>query len=120
MAIWVTIRPITRPKDMAAGPRTERFDILVCYDVETVTDAGKTRLRKVSKACVSFGQRVQYSVFECNLSEALFFKLRSKLLDIMDLEKDSLRIYFLRGRRQEFVEVHGRDGWVDFSGPLTF
>ncbi len=100
--------------------RPERFDVLVCYDVETVTDAGKRRLRQVSKACVNYGQRVQYSVFECNLTEALLFKLRSKLLDIMIMKTDSLRIYYLRGARTDFLEVHGRDDWTDFSGPLTF
>lgn len=103
---------------MAKPARSERFDILVCYDVQTIVDDG-LRLRKVAKACQNYGQRVQYSVFECSLTEALLHKLRCRLLDIMDMKTDSLRIYYLRGRRQEFVEVYGRDGWTDFSGPLT-
>lgn len=103
---------------MAQSPRSERFDIVVCYDVETTTKEGRGRLRRVSKACVSYGQRVQYSVFECNLTEVLLHKLRAKLLDIMDMKTDNLRIYYLHRQRKEFVEVHGRDGWTDFQGPL--
>lgn len=103
---------------MAQPPQSERFDIVVCYDVETATKEGKSRLRKVSKACVNYGQRVQYSVFECNLTETLLHKLRTKLLDIMDMKTDSLRIYYLHRRRDQFVEVHGRDTWTDFQGPL--
>ena len=41
--------------------------VLVSYDVCTVDAGGKTRLRKVAKECVNYGQRVQNSVFECIL-----------------------------------------------------
>ena len=39
--------------------------VLITYDVNTETAAGRARLRKVAKQCVNYGQRVQNSVFEC-------------------------------------------------------
>ncbi len=98
--------------------RPTRFDVLVCYDVNTIEAAGRKRLRKVAKACEGYGQRVQNSVFECSLSDALLEKLRAKLLDIIDREEDNLRIYFLYGSRETTIEVYGRDTWTDMSGPL--
>lgn len=101
--------PVTRPA---------RFDVLVCYDVNTTTPDGARRLRRVAKVCVGYGQRVQYSLFECTLSDTLLEKMRGKLLDIIDHDQDSLRIYFLNGPRDQRQETHGRDGWVDYLGPL--
>jgi len=95
------------------------MDILVCYDVNTETAEGRRRLRRVAKACEGSGQRVQFSVFECSLSESNLQRLRGKLLDIIDKEQDSLRIYRLVGDRAQSVEAHGRDRYVDFSGPLV-
>lgn len=69
--------------------------ILVTYDVNTETPAGRTRLRKVAKCCVRHGQRVQNSVFECVLDEAQFCALRHELTTLIDPEKDSLRFYNL-------------------------
>uniref|UniRef100_UPI0028DCE154 CRISPR-associated endonuclease Cas2 n=1 Tax=uncultured Selenomonas sp. TaxID=159275 RepID=UPI0028DCE154 len=69
--------------------------ILVTYDVNTETPAGRTRLRKVAKCCVRHGQRVQNSVFECVLDEAQFCALRHELTALIDQEKESLRFYNL-------------------------
>ena len=98
--------------------RPERFDILVCYDVSTVTAEGEARLRRAAKTCERYGQRVQYSVFECTLTEMLLDKMRAGLIDIMDAQQDSLRIYYLYGAREKRLEVHGLDKYVDFMGPL--
>lgn len=95
------------------------MDILVTYDVNTQDLEGQRRLRRVAKACESYGQRVQYSVFECRVNAVQLERLRQKLLDRIDADKDSLRIYFLRGKREEVVEAYGRDLYVDFSGPLV-
>jgi CRISPR-associated protein Cas2 len=92
--------------------------VLVAYDVNTLTAKGRRRLRKVAKACEGKGQRVQYSVFECSVNETDFARLRIELLDIVDPEEDSLRFYFLRGPREEVVEAHGRDSYLDYHGPL--
>ena len=68
--------------------------VLITYDVETISAAGKKRLRYVAKACKDYGQRVQNSVFECVLTEAQFLLLKAKIESIIDLELDSIRIYF--------------------------
>ena len=67
--------------------------ILVTYDVNTETSAGRARLRKVAKCCVRHGQRVQNSVFECVLDEAQFQTMQHELASLIDEEKDSLRFY---------------------------
>jgi len=97
---------------------TRQF-ILVCYDVDTVSEGGKRRLRRVAKVCESYGQRVQFSVFECHVTPNDYERLIKKLLDIIDVNADSLRIYILRGRREDIVKVYGQDGRVDFEGPLV-
>ncbi|MEP0766897.1 MAG: CRISPR-associated endonuclease Cas2 [Fimbriimonadia bacterium] len=94
-------------------------DILVSYDVDTTSAAGRRRLRRVAKVCTAFGQRVQYSVFECCVSDMDLEKLRRKLLDVLESAEDSLRIYRLRQPREEHLEVYGRDRWIDFEGPLV-
>jgi len=69
--------------------------VLITYDVETMTPSGKSRLRKVAKQCVNFGQRVQNSVFECLVDPTQFAELKHRLESIIDPEKDSLRYYML-------------------------
>ncbi len=96
----------------------DRLEVLVCYDVETITPAGAKRLRQMAKACSAYGQRVQYSVFELNVTPALMEKFLQRAVDVMDTKKDSLRVYVLRGPRDQYLQVYGRDGWVDFESPL--
>ena len=67
--------------------------ILITYDVNTETEAGRKRLRKVAKQCVNYGQRVQNSVFECQLDAAKLREVEAKLESLIDKERDSLRIY---------------------------
>lgn len=74
---------------------SEKMLVLVTYDVNTETPAGRARLRKVAKCCVAHGQRVQNSVFECLLDQAQFVQLRGKLEAIIDKDRDSLRFYNL-------------------------
>ncbi len=95
------------------------MNVLVCYDVCTETPEGRRRLRQVAKACLAFGQRVQFSVFECSLNEANLERLRARLLAIIDREADSLRIYRLMGTRDAVVESYGVDRYVDYEAPLV-
>lgn len=81
--------------------------VLITYDVETLDSEGRKRLRKVSRQCVNFGQRVQNSVFECVLDPAQFATLKNRLVDIIDKDKDSLRFYFLGNRWRSKVEHIG-------------
>lgn len=69
--------------------------ILVTYDVQTESNAGQKRLRKVSKLCMNYGQRVQNSVFECSLTEVQLTELKHKLDQSIDGAKDSIRIYHI-------------------------
>lgn len=96
----------------------DRLDVLVCYDVSTVTPGGESRLRRMAKACSAYGQRVQYSTFELKVTPALLEKFLQRALAIMDERTDSLRVYILRGPRDEVLQVYGRDGWTDFEAPL--
>ena len=67
--------------------------VLITYDVETSTEGGARRLRRVAKACMDYGMRVQNSVFECVLDQAQYVNLRVKILGIIDRERDSVRFY---------------------------
>jgi CRISPR-associated protein Cas2 len=96
----------------------DRLDVLVCYDVETVSEGGKRRLRQMAKACSAYGQRVQYSVFELSVTPALLERFVQRAVEVMDVGTDSLRVYVLSGPREEYLQVFGRDGWVDFDAPL--
>ena len=69
--------------------------VLITYDVNTETASGKKRLRKVAKECQNYGQRVQNSVFECIMDNAKAKEVKAKLLEIIDMDKDSLRFYFI-------------------------
>ncbi len=95
------------------------MNILVTYDVNTLTKAGRARLRRVAKLCEGHGQRVQFSVFECDVSDTLLESFRHRLLKSIEPAEDSLRIYTLRGPHKEVVEAHGRDSYVDFHQPLV-
>lgn len=92
--------------------------ILVAYDVTTMDKAGKTRLRKVAKTCLDYGQRVQNSVFECLVDPGQLVEFRDKLLKIIDTETDSVRIYHLGRNWQRKVEHHGKNDDYDISEPL--
>ena len=92
--------------------------VLVTYDVSTETPEGRKRLRKVAKACENRGQRVQNSVFECLLDPAQWTELRARLMSEVDLEKDSLRFYFLGSNWKRRVEHAGAKPTYDPEGPM--
>ncbi len=92
--------------------------VLVTYDVATTTAAGRQRLRQVAKLCVSFGQRVQNSVFECQIDPTQWTRLKLLLLDLYKPEEDSLRFYFLGSNWQRRVEHHGTKPSVNMEDVL--
>lgn len=81
--------------------------VLISYDVSTMDNAGKTRLRKVAKECQNHAQRVQNSVFEADLDYSTFLKLKEKLVDLIDEETDSLRFYYLGNNWERSIEHIG-------------
>lgn len=97
----------------------KRIDVLVAYDVSTESEEGQARLRKVATICKNFGQRVQYSLFECSVTHVQLEDLEARLLKVIDPQKDSLRIYLLPGGREGALRTHGRDRYVDFDAPLV-
>lgn len=94
--------------------------VLVSYDVNTQDADGRKRLRHIAKMCENWGQRVQFSVFECVVDPAQWANLRAKLLASMDDEKDSLRFYFLGANWHKRVEHVGTKAGYDPQGPLVF
>lgn len=94
--------------------------MLVTYDVSTEDPAGRRRLRRVARACLDFGQRVQNSVFECEVDPAQWVALRARLVDEIDRARDSLRFYHLGADGKRRVEHVGAKPSLDLDGPLIF
>lgn len=92
--------------------------VLITYDVNTETPAGKKRLRQVAKQCVNYGQRVQHSVFECVLDAAKCREVQHMLEKIIDKDKDSLRFYYLGNNYKSKVEHIGTKDSFNVEGPL--
>lgn len=92
--------------------------ILIAYDVNTESASGKKRLRQVAKQCLNYGQRVQNSVFECIVDQAQALIIKKKLLDIIDIGKDSLRIYYLGNNYKLKTEHYGTKPSIDIEGSL--
>ena len=81
--------------------------VVVSYDVNVQSDGGKKRLRKVARLCENYGQRVQFSVFECLVDPVQWSELRFELEKAIDHDKDSLRYYFLGAHWEKRVEHSG-------------
>lgn len=92
--------------------------VLVTYDVNTETPAGRRRLRQVAKSCEDYGQRVQNSVFECLIDPAQWVALKTLLEGMIDPATDSLRYYFLGSNWKRRVEHVGAKPTYDPQGPL--
>lgn len=93
--------------------------IIVTYDVSTETSAGRRRLRRVAKACESTGQRVQKSVFECQVNEMQYEYLVRGLLAEIDEQEDSLRFYRITEPTEVRVKQYGKTRSIDFKAPLV-
>lgn len=92
--------------------------VLITYDVNTETAAGKKRLRQVARQCVNYGQRVQNSVFECVLDAAKFREIQYRLEKTIDKDVDSLRFYCLGSNYKEKITHIGAKPSFDVEGVL--
>ncbi len=92
--------------------------VLVTYDVNTETRAGRRRLRRVARVCLDFGHRAQKSVFECLVGEKELVVLRKRLLDEIDVKTDSVRLYFFDENTRQRTEHYGLGETPDMEGPL--
>ena len=94
--------------------------MLITYDVNTQDAEGRRRLRRVANSCLDYGQRVQNSVFECDVDPARWALLKAKLIGTIDAGKDSLRFYHLGANGKRRIEHVGAKVVLDLSGPLLF
>lgn len=94
--------------------------ILVTYDVNTETETGRKRLRKVAKVCVTYGIRVQNSVFECEVNASELKHLRADLMKVINKSEDSLRLYNLGNKYNEKIEHYGIKDSIDQKGTLIY
>lgn len=92
--------------------------VLVSYDVKVTSDGGKRRLRNVAKTCTNYGQRVQGSVFECEVDPGQWVRLKNTLENIIDSEVDSLRYYYMGANWKPKVEHVGAKPSINFQGAL--
>ncbi len=92
--------------------------VLVSYDVAVTTPGGANRLRRVAKQCQDYGQRVQYSVFECIVDPAQWIKFKNALETIIDRKTDSLRYYYLGANYKKKVEHFGAKPSLDMDAPV--
>jgi len=92
--------------------------VLVSYDVAVSSEGGKKRLRRVAKSCQNYGQRVQFSVFECVVDPAQWIKLKANLESIIEKDTDSLRYYFLGSNYKHKIEHIGAKPAMDIDEPL--
>ncbi len=64
-------------------------------------------MRQISKTCLDYGTRVQFSVFECEVSPDQWVKLKAALLDIYEPTSDSLRFYHLGSKWKRKIQHYG-------------
>ena len=92
--------------------------VLVSYDVAVTSEGGARRLRRIGRACQDYGQRVQFSVFEIEVTPDQWVLLRARLVGEMDAARDSLRFYFLGRDARRRIEHVGVKPALDFEAPL--
>ncbi len=92
--------------------------VVVAYDVNTQSLAGRRRLRRVARVCEQYGQRAQKSVFECVVGDRELVRLRARLLDEINVRQDSLRLYFINESDRARIETYGQGQLWDLEGPL--
>ena len=94
--------------------------VLVSYDVSTTDPGGARRLRRLARACLDYGQRVQFSVFEIEADSAQWTILKARLMETIDPVRDSLRFYYLGRQWRSKVEHVGAKPVLDLDAPLVF
>ena len=75
---------------------------VISYDIPC-----NKRRKKVSDLLEGYGQRVQFSVFECVLKDEKYAELRFRLKDKVEIKEDSVRFYPISGHNIEKVETWG-------------
>lgn len=86
--------------------------------MNTEDTGGRKRLRQVARQCVNYGQRVQNSVFECQLDSAKLRQVEAILTGLIDKEKDSLRFYVIGSSYEGKVKHIGAKPSFDVTDAL--
>jgi len=84
------------------------MDVVVAYDIADTEGQGAARLRNVASICERYGERVQYSVFECRLSRTRFAQMENELRDAMDKNQDCIFIYRFPGCIEDWKMLLGK------------
>ena len=86
---------------------------VVCYDI--VNDK---RRREVVTVLESYGQRGQYSVFECDITDRQQMTLKGKLAEVIDEDEDDVRFYPLNGADIKRIDTLGKRVRIHFMGDV--
>ncbi|PIE57285.1 MAG: CRISPR-associated endonuclease Cas2 [Desulfobulbus propionicus] len=74
----------------------------ICFDVRD-----SRRGQKIANELLNFGHRVQYSLFECYLSDKELRELQQRINSLANMEEDHFRYYPLCGKDEEKVVALG-------------
>jgi len=95
------------------------MDVLITYDIATADAAGAKRLRRIATVCEKYGQRIQFSVFECRLTPARFAVFLTEIEEAIDPKQDSVIVYRFPGNIEDSKRRFGRtldhklgDPWI--------
>ena len=84
------------------------MDVLVTYDIADTDGDGARRLRRIAELCEKYGERVQFSVFECRLSPTRLARMIGEVEDVIDHKRDSVIVYRFPGKIQDAMLRFGR------------
>ena len=76
---------------------------VICFDI-----SDKKRLRQVAIQMENFGQRVQYSIFECYLDANKLEELKSRLELIINPAEDHIRYYSICNKDKAKILIDGK------------
>lgn len=86
---------------------------VIAYDIPS-----DRRRKKIADLLEGYGQRVQYSVFECVLTGKQYEELRGRLRGRYQEGEDSIRFYPLSGHTLGQVEVWGEPPVTGLPGSV--
>ena len=93
------------------------MDVLLAYDIADTEGSGASRLRRVAQVCEKYGQRVQFSVFECRLSPERLARMIGEVQDVIDCHCDSVIVYRFPGRIEDSRLCFGRSQRHELGRP---
>lgn len=96
------------------------MNILITYDINVQSKEGRRRLNRMAKICLNYGQRVQNSVYECDLDSGQLFQLKQEVQETYNAKEDSVRIYKLGKNYKQSVLHYGIKEVLAPEDPIIF